>query len=141
MILLDTNVVTEPMRPMPDTGVVGWIDAQAIETLYLSAMTVAELRFGVAVLPDGKRKDQLRTRLEGEVLPLFSDRILAFDLAASEAFVRLMAVAQAKGKAIGKADGYIAATAMAQGLAVATRDAAPFHAAGVTVINPWVEAN
>lgn len=141
MILLDTNVVSEPMRPMPDAGVVGWIDAQAIETLYLSAITVAELRFGVAVLPDGKRKDQLRARLEGEVLPLFGDRILAFDLAASEVFARLMAVAQAKGIAIGKADGYIAATAMAQGLAVATRDAAPFHAAGVAVINPWVEAN
>lgn len=139
MILLDTNVVSEPMRPIPDAGVIAWIDAQAIETLCLSAITVAELRFGLAVLPDGRRKEQLLARLEGEVLPLFSGRVLNFDLSASAAYAGLMAQARAQGEAIGKADGFIAATAAAHGLTVATRDAAPFRAAGLDVINPWAK--
>lgn len=139
MILLDTNVVAEPMQRAPNARVMDWIDAQAIETLYLSAITVAELRFGVAVLPDGKRKDVLRTRLEQEVLPLFADRVLPFDLTASESFAALMAEARATGKAIDKADGFIAAIAASRSLAVATRDAAPFVAAGIAVIDPWKE--
>lgn len=141
MILLDTNVVSEPMQVTPNAGVVAWLDDQAVETLFLSAITVAELRFGVAVLPEGKRKEGLRLRLEETLLPLFGDRILPFDLEASAAFARLMAAARARGEAIGKADGLIAATAVAHGLAVATRDAAPFRAAGVTVINPWETGN
>lgn len=140
MILLDTNVVSEPMRETPDAGVIGWIDAQAIETLHLSAITVAEIRFGIAVLPEGKRKNRLRSRFETEILPLFDDRILPFGLAASECYASLMAHARDKGAAIGKADGYIAAIAAAHRLTVATRDTAPFIAAGVTVIDPWDEA-
>ena len=68
MILVDTNVVSEPMQPAPNTSVIAWLDAQVIETLYLSAITVAELRFGVADLPEGKRKAGLRLRLEDEIL-------------------------------------------------------------------------
>jgi len=137
MILLDTNVVSEPMQRAPNARVMDWIDAQAIETLFLSAVTVAELRFGVAVLADGRRKEILRTRLELEVLPLFADRVLPFDLAASESYAGLMAAARARGAAIAKADGFIAAIAASRGLAVATRDTAPFAAAGVAVIDPW----
>jgi hypothetical protein len=137
MILLDTNVVSEPLRPMPDLHVVGWIDAQSIETLYLSAITIAELRFGITVLPDGRRKEMLRTRLEDEVLPLFAERTLPFDLSASQAFADPMAKARVAGKAIGKADRYIAAVAACRGFSVATRDRGPFEAAGVTVIDPW----
>jgi toxin FitB len=139
MILIDTNVISEPLQPAPNAGVIEWIDAQAIETLYLSAITVAELRFGVAALPAGKRRDRLGTRLEQEILPLFADRVLPFDMAASESFARLMARARAKGEAIGKADGLIAAIAACRGFAVATRDTAPFAAAGLAVINPWLE--
>jgi toxin FitB len=139
MILVDTNVISEPMQQPPNARVIAWIDAQTIETLFLSAITVAELRLGVAVLPIGKRKDRLRTRLEQEVLPLFADRVLPFDLGASESFARLMARARAKGEAIGKTDGFIAAIAASHGLAVATRDTAPFVAAGIAVINPWEE--
>jgi predicted nucleic acid-binding protein len=141
MILVDTNVISEPMQQAPYARVVAWIDAQAIETLFLSAITVAELRFGVAVLPSGKRKEQLRTRLEQEVLPLFADRVLPFDLAASESFAKLMAQARAKGETIGKTDGFIAAIAASHDLAVATRDTAPFVAADVAVINPWEEGD
>jgi toxin FitB len=137
VILLDTNLVSEPLQPAPEAGVIEWIDAQAIETLFLSAITVAELRFGVAVLPAGKRMDRLATRLEGEILPLFADRILPFDLAASEAYAGLMSRARSRGTPIGKADGLIAAIAASRGLAVATRDTAPFLAAGLEIIDPW----
>jgi toxin FitB len=137
MILIDTNVISEPWRPAPDPRTLAWIDAQAIETLYLSTITVAELRFGIAVLPSGKRRTTLHDRLERDVLPLFSERILPFDLDCSQAYADLMARAKIAGKAIGKADAYIAATAAARGLTVATRDTRPFEAAGLDVLNPW----
>ncbi len=137
MILIDTNVISEPLRKAPETRVIEWIDAQPLETLYLSAITVAELRFGVASLPAGKRRDGLHEGLERQVLPLFAGRVLSFDLAASQAYAELMAKARAAGLAIGVSDGYIAATAATNGMMVATRDMAPFEAAGVSVINPW----
>ena len=138
MILVDTNVVSEPWKPVPDARVLDWLDAQAIETLFLSAITVAELRFGIAAMPEGKRRTVLHDRLEDEVLPLFSGRILPFDIEASKAYATLMAAARAAGKAFGTADGYIAATALARGFSVATRDVSPFEAGGLSVINPWV---
>ena len=137
MILLDTNVVSEPLKASCDVSVLTWIDAQIVETLYLSTISLAELRFGIAALPTGKRQDMLRASLEQRILPLFVGRILPFDAAASEAYAMLRARARAEGKAISPADGYIAATAMAHGLIVATRDTGPFEAAGLTVINPW----
>ena len=137
MILLDTNVVSEPLKSSGDTGVLAWLDAQTVETLYLSTISLAELRFGIAALPSGKRRDTLHASLEQRILPLFIGRILAFDAAASEAYAVLRARARAQGKAIAPADGYIAATATSHGLIVATRDTGPFEAAGLTVINPW----
>jgi predicted nucleic acid-binding protein len=137
MILVDTNVISEPLRKTPDPVVVEWIDAQPLETLYLSAITVAELRFGVASLPTGKRRDRLHESMENHVLPLFTGRVLAFDLPASQAYAELMSRVRAAGLAIGAADGYIAATAAANHMAVATRDAAAFEGAGIPVIDPW----
>ena len=138
MILLDTNVVSEPLRPAPDHRVVAWIDAPALETLFLSAITVAELRAGVALLPAGKRRAGLQESLETRVLPLFAGRVLPFDLGCTQAYAELRAKARAAGLAITSADGYIAAIAAANGLVVATRDTGRFKAAGVTVINPWL---
>jgi hypothetical protein len=137
MILLDTNVVSEPLRPSPDARVIEWIDAQALETLFLSAITVAELRAGLALLPAGKRRAGLQRSLETRVLPLFSGRVLPFDLGCTHAYADLMARTRASGLAIASADGYIAAIAAANGLTVATRDTGPFEAAGAAVINPW----
>jgi predicted nucleic acid-binding protein len=137
MILLDTNVISEPLKLTGDVGVLNWIDAQIIETLYLSTISLAELRFGIAALAPGKRRNTLHTSLEQRVLPLFLGRILPFDAAASEAYAVLRARARVQGKAIAPADGYIAATATIHGLIVATRDTGPFEAAGLTVINPW----
>lgn len=138
MILLDTNVVSEPLRPRPNSQVVAWLDAQALETLYLSAITVAELRFGVASLPLGQRRNRLRDNLETKILPLFASRVLAFDLGATQAYAERLAKARAVGLAISPADGYIAATAAAYSMSIASRDTAPFVAAGVAVINPWL---
>ncbi|MGK8553919.1 type II toxin-antitoxin system VapC family toxin [Nocardia gipuzkoensis] len=137
MIVLDTNVISEPLRKAPDPRVVAWLDAQPLHTLYLSAITVAELRFGIAAMPAGRRRDTLRERIETRVLPLFAGRVLAFDLTASAAYAELMTSARLAEAAIGAADGYIAATASAGNMAVATRDTAPFQAAGVPVIDPW----
>ncbi|NYS61933.1 type II toxin-antitoxin system VapC family toxin [Vreelandella salicampi] len=139
MILLDTNVVSEPLRREPEPRVVEWIDAQALETLYLSAITVAELRSGIALIPAGKRRTGLQENLERRVLPLFAGRVLPFDLPCTQAYAELIAKAQKAGLAIAAADGFIAAIAAANGLAVATRDTSPFEAAGSTVINPWKE--
>ena len=137
MILLDTNVVSEPLRHAPEARVIEWIDAQPLETLYLSAITVAELRAGVALLPAGKRRIGLHDNLEKRVLPLFVGRVLPFDMACTNAYAELMAKARTAGLAIATADGYIAASAAANGFAIVTRDTGPFQAAGLTVINPW----
>lgn len=137
MILLDTNVVSEPLRHAPEARVIEWIDAQPLETLYLSAITVAELRAGLALLPAGKRRAGLHDSLEKRVLPLFVGRVLAFDMACTNAYAELMAKARAAGLAVGTADGYIAASAAASGFTVATRDTSPFQAVGTAVINPW----
>ena len=138
MILLDTDVVSEPLRPAPDARVIDWIDAQPLETLFLSAITVAELRAGVALLPAGKRRTGLQQNLEKRVLPLFAGRVLPFDLACTPAYAVLLARARTAGLAIATADGYIAAIAAANGFTVATRDTGPFEAAGVAVIDPWL---
>ena len=137
MILLDTNVVSEPLRPAPDPRVIEWIDAQPLETLFLCAITVAELRAGVALLPAGKRRSGLRQNLEKRVLPLFAGRVLPFDLACTAAYAELIAKARAAGLTVATTDGYIAAIAAANGFAVATRDSGAFEAAGAAVINPW----
>jgi toxin FitB len=137
MILIDTNVISELWKAEPNPDVLAWVDAQTVETLYLSAITVAELRFGLATMPEGKRRTIYQERLENEVLPTFTGRVLPFDLDASQAYADLMARAKAEGKAIGKADGYLAATASACGFMVATRDISPFEAAGLKIVNPW----
>ena len=137
MILVDTNVVSEPLRKAPDPRVAEWLDAQALETLYLSAITVAELRFGVRSLPPGRRRDRLQEDMEERVLPMFAGRVLSFDLAASQAYAELMAKARSEGRTIPVSDGYIAATAAANGMTVATRDTAPFEAAGLKTVDPW----
>jgi predicted nucleic acid-binding protein len=138
MILLDTNIFSEPWKPAPDITVLTWLDAQAIETLFICAISIAELRFGIASMPVGKRQSILQDRLEGEVLPLFDGRILPFKVGTSRFYAALMAGGQKAGKAIAKADGYIAATAAENHLAVATRDTSPFEAAGLKVISPWI---
>ena len=137
MILLDTNVISEPQRREPNARVLEWIDAQALETLYLSAITVAEMRAGITLMPAGKRRDSLHDNMEKRLLPMFANRVLSFDMACTKAYAELLAKSRAAGLAVETADAFIAAVALANGFAVATRDTGPFEAAGVNVINPW----
>ncbi|GGF31356.1 plasmid stability protein StbB [Aliidongia dinghuensis] len=137
MILVDTNVVSETMRRMPDPRVVTWLDAQRREMLHLSTISLAELLLGIAVLPDGQRKRDLERALRERAVPLFGERLLGFDEAAAIAFADIVGRTRRAGFTIGMADGQIAATAAARGLIVATRDTGPFVAAGLPVINPW----
>lgn len=137
MIVLDTNVVSEAMKPEPDPAVRDWLDEQVAETLYISSVTVAELLFGIGTMPNGRRKQKLATTLDG-MLPLFDGRILAFDTDAARHYAELAVAARKAGKGFPTPDGYIAAIATAYGFTVATRDASAFDAAGVPVIDPWM---
>lgn len=139
MIILDTNVVSEPMRPNGDPAVLAWLDRQADESLYLTATSFAELLLGVEILPPGKRKKGLAAALAELIAGLFGSRILPFDESAAKHYASLVGGARAAGRVVGIADGQIAAIAAAHGFAVATRDALPFRAVGVPVINPWKE--
>lgn len=136
MIILDTNVVSEAMKPEPNPVVRAWLNNQAAETLYLSSVTLAELLFGIAALPSGKRKDMLALTLDG-LMGLFKDRVLSFDVEAARHYADLAVVAKVSGRGFPTPDGYIAAIAASRGFIVASRDTAPYEAARVTVINPW----
>ncbi len=136
MILLDTNVVSEAMKPLPHPSVRDWLDAQVAETLFLSSVTLAELMFGIGALPMGRRKDNLAATLDG-LVDLFETRILAFDTGAARRYADLAVKARAAGKGFPTPDGYIAAIAASHGFAVASRDTGAFTAAGLTVVDPW----
>ena len=136
MILLDTNVISEPTRAQPNATVVAWLNQQPREILFLSSITQAEMLFGLALLPAGRRKDAM-VRVAARTLEQFDGHILPFDSAAASHYARLAVAARTAGRTLPTTDGYIAAVAAAHGMAVATRDVGPFIAAGVRVINPW----
>ena len=137
MILLDTNVVSELMRTNPDSRVVNWFAAQASANLHLSAVSEAELRSGVAFLPEGKRRTRLLEQLEGILEEDFAGRILPFDSAAAQAYAVIAAARRAAGRPINHADCQIAAIARSRGASVATRDVGGFDGSEAHVINPW----
>ncbi len=136
MIVLDTNVISEAMKPEPDPSVQNWLNSQAAETLYLSGVTLAELLFGLAVLASGKRKRMLNHALDG-LMELFGNRILPFDAQAACTYAELAVKARIAGRGFPAPDGYIAAIAASRGYIVASRDISPFEAADIAVINPW----
>jgi len=136
VIVLDTNVISEPLKSMPEPRVMAWLDDQAVETLFITAISRAELRFGVLKLPDGKRKSALAAQID-QVLDLFKGRTLDFDIAASDKLAEIAALCEKAGKPAVAPDAYIAACAAARGFAVATRNVRHFEPTGVRVINPW----
>ena len=129
MIVLDTNVVSEAMKPEPHPAVLAWLNEQAVETLYISSVTLAELLFGIRALPSGKPQDLLAQALDG--------LMRLFDADAARHYAGLAVTARAAGRGFPTPDGYIAAIATSRGFIVASRDTAPFEAAGVPIINPW----
>lgn len=136
MIALDTNVISKAMKPNPDPAVRAWLNEQSAETLYLTTVTLAELMFGIAALPHGKRKEMLSEALDG-LMALFRGRILPFDADAGSRYAELAVTARAAGRGFPVPDGYIAAIAVSQGYQVVSRDMAPLEAANVGVVNPW----
>jgi len=136
MIILDTNVVSEPWKLRPNPNVVAWFDRQAQSSLFLTAISAAELKAGVAFLPQGKRKENLQHILDA-ALAKFVTPILAFDGEAATAYALVVARARLTRYTLPVADAQIAAIAKVHGFSVATRDVKPFVAAGVDVVNPW----
>ena len=137
MIVLDTNVVSELMRPHPAARVVDWVGRQAAFRLYLSSITEAELRYGVEVMPEGSRQTKLRDAVEGMVREDFAGRILPFESDAARAYALIAAARRATGRPISRADCQIAAIARSVGASVATRDTGGFEGCGIGVVNPW----
>jgi predicted nucleic acid-binding protein len=137
MILLDTNVVSELMRPAPSEAVLAWFAAQDAADLYLSAIGEAELRRGAAMLPAGKWRAQLMAAIDAMITEDFAGRILPFDSAAAQAFVLGFLERRAAGRPISLPDGQIAAIARARQAAIATRNTADFAGCGLAVIDPW----
>ena len=137
MIIIDTNVLLEPMRPTPDSGVLRWIDRHALDGLYFTSISLAEILSGIERLPEGRRKRSLLGISNDLTKNLFAGRILPFDAEAAQMHAELNNRCLSKGFAIDFADCQIAAIASIHGFTVATRDIVPFQAAGVAVINPW----
>ena len=137
MIVLDTCVISEPMKAKANLAVVAWLDRQVAETLYLTATNLSELLTGIELLAGGRRKRNMAEELRELLDRLFGERFLEFDREAAVAYSILVGRASSKGLAISVADGQIAAIAAVHGFTVATRDTAPFLAVGVPVVNPW----
>lgn len=136
MIVLDTNVVSEIMKPDPHPAVRAWLNYQVAETFYLSSVSIAESLFGFGALPPGNRRNKLSQAFDS-VVGLFKGRILPFDFAAAQHYSLPALTAKAAGRGFPVPDGYIAAIASARGFVVASRDTSPYNSASVIVANPW----
>ena len=137
MIILDTNVISELMRPTPDPAVVAWVEGRSLASLYTTAVTEAELRYGVAILPAGRRRDGLQRALQSVLDVGFRGRLLGFDSAAAEAYAAIAAARRASGRPIAQLDGLIAGIALSRDAAVATRNVVDFEGCDLTVLDPW----
>lgn len=135
MIVADTNVLSEPLRPQPDHRVVGWLREHHAD-LAITAITAGELRYGVRRLPAGRRRDALAAAVE-DLIASAGDRLLAYDGAASLAYARLRADLEARGRVIGPEDLMIAAICVSSGCAIATRNVRHFADAGLVIHDPW----
>jgi predicted nucleic acid-binding protein len=135
--LLDTNIPSEMIRTRPDPRVDAWVSAQEDAVLHLSVITIGELRKGITVLPKGKRRSRLQDWLEGEVLPLFTGRILPVTQAIADRWGVLSAQRQVAGRPLSMADGILAATALEHGLTMVTRNVRDYEGLGVEILSPW----
>ena len=137
MILLDTNVVSELMRKSPDSAVKVWVAGHTVEDLFFSAVGEAELRYGAAIMPVGRRRGTLISDIETMLRTAFDNRILPFDSDAARAYADIAAARRFAGRPVAPADGQIAAIARARGMAVATRNIRDFSDCGIDVVDPW----
>lgn len=137
MIVLDTNVVSERMRPDPAAAVVEWVDLQPADEVWLTAITLAELLFGIGRLPDGRRKRAVAAQVEAMVEEDFDHRIGAFDEIAATHYADIVVCRQRADRPISMPDAQIAAICRSHRATLATRNLADFADTGVTTVNPW----
>ncbi len=137
MTIVDTNVISELMRPEPDVRVATWTRLQPYGELFTTSVSEGELRYGIAILPAGRRRRHLASMADEFFRATFTGRILAFDRAAAAAFSEIGARRREAGNPIGSLDCQIAAIAKTHGAALATRDTEDFRECGVSVIDPW----
>lgn len=138
MYVLDTNVVSELMRPTPDPSVAAWVARHRAAHLNFSSIGEAELRYGVAIMPAGRRREALAAAIDGLMREDFSGRVLPFDSAAARAYADIAAARRSVGRPVSQADCQIAAIAHAHGLALATRNVRDFAGMGIEIADPWV---
>ena len=137
MIVLDTNVVSETMRRVPNVTVIGWLDDQPRSELFLCAPVVAELSYGIARLEESRRKQSLLLSYRQTIDEDFEGRVLPFDTSATEAYGELVAKLESDGRTIDVIDAMIAAVVRSNSATLATRNTAHFRHTGVTLINPF----
>jgi predicted nucleic acid-binding protein len=137
--LLDTNLVSEWTKPRPNPGVVSWLADADEDRVFISVVTIAELRHGVERLAIGRRRKRLNEWIEGELLFRFDERILPIDAATADAWGRIVAHREGLGRPIGTMDAFIAATAQVHKLTLATRNQTDFEASVAAVVHPWSE--
>lgn len=137
MIILDTNVISELLRSAPEVRVERWLAAQNGAVVFLTAITEAELRYGTAVMPDGRRRAGIAMMLDSILREDFAGRILPFDSPAAETFAAIAAARRSAGRPIAQADCQIAAIARAAGASLATRNVRDFADCGIRIVNPW----
>ena len=136
-VLVDTNVISELIRRSPDPAVVDWAASHALESLHFSAVGEAELRYGAAIMPAGRRRDALLADIERMLSDAFTNRILPFESAAARAYAEIAAKRRSAGRPIQPADCQIAAIARSRGLALATRNVRDFADVGIDIVDPW----
>ena len=137
--LIDTNVVSELISASPDHRVESWLRGVDEDTLLVSAITLGELRFGIELLPAGRKRDRLEVWMTDEFLPRFEDRVLTATAEVADMWGRIKASARSAGRQLTPADGLIAATAFCHDLVLVTRNSADFRTTGVELLNPWHE--
>jgi toxin FitB len=138
-LLLDTNVLSEVRQPAPDLKVLGWLDAVDEDRVFISVASIAELRRGIALMDDGRRRDALVAWLANDLPARFAERILPIDRVVAECWGDLMAQSRRSGVALSVMDGLFAATALAKDLTLVTRNVKDFASFGVPLLNPWDE--
>ena len=137
MIVLDTNVLSELLRPAPEARVRDWIAGQPISSLFVTTITQAEILYGLALLPLGRRQQRLRETIDAMFEQDFSGRLLPFDEAAAREFAQIAGNRRRQGRPISQFDAQIAAIARSRDADLATRNVEDFEECGVTIINPW----
>lgn len=139
MIVLDTNVISEVVKSSPNAAVMDWLKSQPQSSVFTTTICEAEILYGLALLPKGRRRTTLQSAVDGILREALREHILPFDSAAAAVYPELIVSRRAAGRPISQADAQIAAIVVAHGAALATRNATDFEQCRIRVINPWIQ--